>query len=559
MRSRLSSFFLFCSLALAASSAHAQETLSEYARNCDKQVGGTVPAFNCLEGALVPIENKQGNSCSNPSNLINSCNEFNRIGKLESGNPDVEIRFMCRHYNAVGDQSNTTYEDIAVIQHNNSTGATCFYQSPAGSPMDGSYVPAPRSGDTKIFQHSMVSSGGCAKCHDNRGFIRTANLRGVPSPHRIPDPPKETFNYRFPGEGTKNWRVYKVKALNNPTCSGCHSMGTYSENGNFPHSGSSGSLGLQAARTTQSNLLPGTPAWMGFDYSSAEAHYECALNWNAPGCQVTQFDAPEWDDRSEETRVTQLSWVSFTSNLQVRAGEELGRIVNQATGGDGNIVYSIGHPYDECSWDWPRPENGQMILSGRAPSSGRFTIGGKELQPGENRCNIRLVAESAGQRAEYDISVLINNGQSTIYPYDGQVLSLRSKYSGRCLDLRGFNTSNGADIQQYECNGSDAQKFRFQADGKGAFALVNIHANKCVSVKDFTQDNEGRVHSWDCYGNSDQKYRLQPSSSFPGSYSFVFEHSGKCLDVSGPSYDNGALVHQWACLGLANQAFELLP
>jgi hypothetical protein len=550
--------WLFCTATLGINSAEAQESLSQYARNCDQHVGGTVPSFSCLDGALVPIENKRGTSCSNPSNLINSCNEYNRVGKLESNDPNVEIRFMCRHYTPVDSPLASTFNDIAVIQHNRVSGATCFYQSPAGPPMDGSYVPAPRTGDTKIFQHSMVSGGACAKCHDNRGFIRTANLRGVQNPHRIPDPPKETMNYRFPGEGTRNWRVYKVKALNRPTCSGCHTMGSFSENETRLLFGSSGTLGLEAAGTSQPNLLPGTSAWMGFDYASAEAHYQCASNHSAPDCEVTQFAAPDWDDRSDEPQTTQLTWASFTNSIRVKAGEEIGILIYQASGGDGNISFKVGHPVDECSWDWPRPENGQMILSGRAPASGTFTLNGKQLQPGENRCNIRLVAESAGQHAEFDISVIIENGSGALYPYDGQVLSIRSKHSGRCLDLSGWNTSNGADLQQYDCSGSNAQKFRFQADGKGAFAIVNVLANKCVSAKEFTMDNGGRVHSWDCYGNADQKYRLRPTS-FPGAWSLVFEHSGKCLDVSGQSFDNGALVQQWSCSNQGNQAWELIP
>ncbi|RYZ48945.1 MAG: hypothetical protein EOP07_25140, partial [Proteobacteria bacterium] len=452
--------------------------------------------------------------CANPSNLINSCNEYSRIGKLESGNPDVEIRFMCRHYNETNNPNDTNFQDIAVIQHNKSTGATCFYQSPTGGNLNGARVAAPRTGETIWYTPSSMAGINCAGCHDNRGFIKTGHLKGVTGYHEIPAPPRVTNAYSFPGEATKNWRVYEVKANNNPACSSCHTMGSFNNgptfSGSTGTSGSSGALGLQSARNDQFNMLPGTSAWMpAAMISSAEAHRDCASNHFGAGCQVRQYEAFDYDDNSPAT--TSLSWVQLTGAVTVRAGDEIGRLTYSASGGDGLISYSVGHPENECSWDWPRPENGQMIITGKAPASGRFTLSGKEIQPGNNICNIRLIAQSAGQTAELNVQVTIQNGQaSTGLPYDGQVLTLRSRHSGKCLDLDDGSLANGANIQQWDCNGGNAQKFRFQADGKGAYALVNLQSNKCVSVKDFTQDDGGRVHSWDCYGNADQKYRLVP-------------------------------------------------
>jgi len=38
--------------------------------------------------------------------------------------------------------------------------------------------------------------------------------------------------------------------------------------------------------------------------------------------------------------------------------------------------------------------------------------------------------------------------------------SRRSPQSGRCLDSRGGATADGTDLQIYDCNGTDAQKWK---------------------------------------------------------------------------------------------------
>jgi len=44
----------------------------------------------------------------------------------------------------------------------------------------------------------------------------------------------------------------------------------------------------------------------------------------------------------------------------------------------------------------------------------------------------------------------------------GGYYRLTAKHSGRCLDVAGVSTSNGANVQQWECHGGDNQKWKIE-------------------------------------------------------------------------------------------------
>ena len=277
------------------------ETLAEYALNCETHVGGTVPTFSCLDGEIIPIKGPESGPCENPQVLNGECWNFSRLGKLESGDPDVEIRFICRHYNRASGPDDYIFNDVALIQKNMKTGATCFFQSPSGyrPRHDTRRIVAPRRGDTTIWQPPKITaSQECVGCHDNRGFIKTPFVKGVSGYHGIPSPVK-TQSYYFPGDSTDYWRVYEVKSSNQPACSGCHTLGM--SNVDRGYRGSSRSMGLQASGLKRTDgLKAGTPPWMPYSSESARAHANCVRNPNQEGCEISLFDHFEWDNTSYE-------------------------------------------------------------------------------------------------------------------------------------------------------------------------------------------------------------------------------------------------------------------
>ncbi|PTL84821.1 ricin-type beta-trefoil lectin domain protein [Vitiosangium sp. GDMCC 1.1324] len=92
------------------------------------------------------------------------------------------------------------------------------------------------------------------------------------------------------------------------------------------------------------------------------------------------------------------------------------------------------------------------------------------------------------------------NAQKWTFYSDGTVRAF-----GLCMDVAWGSTANGAAIQLANCNGTGAQKFVLS----GAGDLVNVQANKCVDIKDWNSASGARLHTWECSGGSNQKWYLR--------------------------------------------------
>ncbi|MFF3606786.1 ricin-type beta-trefoil lectin domain protein [Streptomyces sp. NPDC002463] len=81
---------------------------------------------------------------------------------------------------------------------------------------------------------------------------------------------------------------------------------------------------------------------------------------------------------------------------------------------------------------------------------------------------------------------------------DGTVQS-----EGKCMNVSGGATNNGAVINWTTCNGSGAQQFRLNS----SHDLTNPQSgNRCVDVVDQRTDNGARLQLWQCAGSPNQKW-----------------------------------------------------
>ncbi|MFZ1426922.1 MAG: hypothetical protein WAS21_09165 [Geminicoccaceae bacterium] len=305
------------------------ETLSEYAKRCDKAVGISVRTFNCNKGTEVPTDNympdAQGNSyphgsCDRPNQLSQRCDKGSKF-QLLYGTPPVYIVAHCRK-KGLGDNE---YGDIAVIQHNEANGATCFYQSHLTT-MNGTEVIAP-SETANPWPHWKTPLGtvgdGCIACHDNGPIIRSPYLAQMRfDQNRLPGAGVNGFNqtqpYRIIGNDFANWKAYSVEIDGN-TCLLCHRLGVSNISG-----GSSGTAIEFAKRSTAATMMnknlhsTNSPIWMPPQTYSNDVMYnedrekwakaisDCArrvtqnpLPNDASTCRIRQFSVsgdppPDW-------------------------------------------------------------------------------------------------------------------------------------------------------------------------------------------------------------------------------------------------------------------------
>ncbi|MGC0318422.1 RICIN domain-containing protein [Kitasatospora acidiphila] len=128
--------------------------------------------------------------------------------------------------------------------------------------------------------------------------------------------------------------------------------------------------------------------------------------------------------------------------------------------------------------------------------------------------------------------------------------------SGKCLDVTGASTADGAQVLQWTCGSGKAnQQWLLQpVAGSSAVQVVSVNSGKCLDVTGASIDDGAQVVQWTCgSGKANQQWLLQPVAG-SSAVQVVSVNSGKCLDVTGASIDDGALAVQWTCgSGKTNQ------
>ena len=126
---------------------------------------------------------------------------------------------------------------------------------------------------------------------------------------------------------------------------------------------------------------------------------------------------------------------------------------------------------------------------------------------------------------------------------------LQSALGNWVLDLSGGNTANGAAIRLYAPNGTASQLFVVSSSdvniATGVSMIITSVANKklVTDVTSASTANGARVQLYSSNNTNAQKYRFESIGN--GTYKIVNVNSGKVLDVAGGSTANGAALQQY--------------
>ncbi|MGC9669608.1 ricin-type beta-trefoil lectin domain protein [Planosporangium sp. 12N6] len=119
--------------------------------------------------------------------------------------------------------------------------------------------------------------------------------------------------------------------------------------------------------------------------------------------------------------------------------------------------------------------------------------------------------------------------------------------SGRCLDVPNSATTNGTQLQLWDCGGSAGQRWTTTASRQ----LTVYNGSKCLDASGAGTANGTKVIIWDCNGQPNQQWNLNANGTITG------VQSGLCLDATGAATANGTLVVGWSCNGGTNQQWSL--
>jgi hypothetical protein len=134
--------------------------------------------------------------------------------------------------------------------------------------------------------------------------------------------------------------------------------------------------------------------------------------------------------------------------------------------------------------------------------------------------------------------------------------SFANKASGKCVDARAAGTANGTVIQQYTCNGTQAQQFQFQPTSGGFTRIDNRNdATKVIDVTGVSAADNAGLQLWTYSNGNNQQW--EAVSEGGGTFHFVSRLSTKCLAVPNGSVADSTQLVQLTCNGGAAQSFQL--
>ncbi|KUN58237.1 hypothetical protein AQJ46_43280 [Streptomyces canus] len=157
------------------------------------------------------------------------------------------------------------------------------------------------------------------------------------------------------------------------------------------------------------------------------------------------------------------------------------------------------------------------------------------------------------------------------FAYANRDYKLRSAYTKKregqqvlYADVFQGSTADGAGLVTWPGTGGANQRFTFRRPGndlayQNIFEIVAAHSGKCLDVEGWGTHDGARVIQWPCHGGNNQKWYLERRAD--NQWQIRSLHSGKCLDAHNPALTappQGTRLQQWTCLGGQNQAWQVI-
>ncbi|RKI00307.1 RICIN domain-containing protein, partial [Corallococcus sp. AB038B] len=134
---------------------------------------------------------------------------------------------------------------------------------------------------------------------------------------------------------------------------------------------------------------------------------------------------------------------------------------------------------------------------------------------------------------------------------------LVNKASGRCVDINGPSTADGATIHQWACHTGTSQQWSMEATDSGYYRFVSRYSGKALDVREVSTADGAGLQQWSYGGGSNQQFK--PVDLGNGYVRLEARHSGKVLDVTGcqQGSGDGTLLQQWTWSNNDCQQFNL--
>lgn len=231
------------------------------------------------------------------------------------------------------------------------------------------------------------------------------------------------------------------------------------------------------------------------------------------GANIQLYEAN--DTAAQQFKVSHDSqgYVTFTNVKSGRVLDLNGAVVKDA----GNIQQYTSNGTRAQKWIVKPDGNGYVVMSAINPNYILDLSGGSV----RNGSNVQIYSAKGSNSQRWNITKYvskeqrINNlaAQNKNAISDG-VYEIRSaKNNNYTLDVNSASSRNGANIQLYLRNGTQAQAFRVSHDSQGFVTFTNVNSGKVIDLDGAITKNGRNIHQYASNGTRAQKWIVQKSGS----------------------------------------------
>lgn len=195
------------------------------------------------------------------------------------------------------------------------------------------------------------------------------------------------------------------------------------------------------------------------------------------------------------------------------------------------------------------------------PTDNLNEVTDEELEePKENKDSNQFEEDRKEQKEQEQIQTIAKpmdiNLPSNVQGLDGRTFIIESAMdSSKCLDIFGAYTNSGANLQIFNKNGNNNQKFKFHSvDGGKYYTIEAVHSGQVLDVYGAYKNNGTNVTQFINNKQDNQKWVLRDLGG--GIYNIV-SSNGLYLDVYGAYTESGTNVQIFKNNGGTNQKFRL--
>lgn len=166
-----------------------------------------------------------------------------------------------------------------------------------------------------------------------------------------------------------------------------------------------------------------------------------------------------------------------------------------------------------------------------------------------NGANLQLWNSENVQQQKFQIT----------YNSTGKYYEIKAIHSNKALDVVGNGKTDGTNVWQYASNHSDAQKWVLKDAGNGYFYIVAVYSGLYLDVAGASTANGTNVQLYTGNNTKAQKFKFVKTTIVDSNnYQIVIgKSSNKALDISGGSYEENANLQIWDRENVNQQIFQV--